>query len=606
MVKSGGIPPLNSSIVGLFPNSRPVVRGVRGMVSSGHYLVSMSAMRILLSGGNAFDAAAAAGFAAAVMEPISFTLASEGSFSFYHAATQQIRVLCGQGVAPKRATVDFYLEKGMDLVPTGPGPNSELGFTVPGVVDAFMLMLETYGTKSLGEVLAPAIEYAQGSPMTDYLRSRLHGDKWLANQIKSQFQLYPPGGMETFYPGGEPPQVGEPLVQKALAGTFRKLAHAEREAGGHRVAGIRAARDMFYRGDLARTIAACSERVGGLLDFEDLASYSATFEEPISTTYMGHEFYTQSVWTQGAVTLQALNILEHFDLRAMGYNSTQYIHTVTEALKLALADRNAYYGDPNFASVPIAGLLSKEYAASRARMIRPDMAWPECPDPGDPWRYCVDGTPPAPVAIAATAPTPGERGEHDERDTTHFVVMDRDGNIVSATPSGGFFGTSVFFPELGCTISNRSEMFYVDAQHPNGIQPGKRPRTTLINYIICKDGQPVMTTGCPGGDRQAQGNLQLILNVLVFGMDPQQAVSAPRFATQSMIGSFHPHTYRPGQLDVEPGISGEVRAGLQALGHKVVEAYPVGFTAIVIQRDPDTGTMSAGADPRRTTYAIGW
>ena len=586
-----------------YRRTRPVVHGTQGIVSSGNPLTSMAAIRMLLSGGNAFDAATAAGFTAAVVEPrASYSLAAEAVFLIYHAASGRTRVLSGQGVAPGKATVQHFKERGLDKIPTGPGQNAELSFTVPGAVDALITLLETYGTKTLGEAIAPAIQYAdRGFPMYQYMRRLLD-----STPAMEQFRRYPPGGTDIFYPGGNLPEVGQLLVQKGLAATLKKIAQAEGDAAGHRANGLRAARDEFYRGDIARTIVRCSERVGGLLAADDLSGYRARFEEPLRTTYMGYEVCAQSTWTQGAVLLQALNTLAHTDLRAMGHNSPQYIHTVAEVIKLALADREVYYGDPDFATLPLDGLVSKEYASSRARLIEPEKACPELPEAGDPWRYS-NGAPPTVTGVAAVgaAQTDGN-GQQANDGTTHFAVIDRDGNMVCVTPSGGTFEKSVFFPELGCTLSTRSEMFFLDEDHPNGLRPGKRPRTTLVNYMVCKDGQPVMTLGCPGGDNQAQANLQLLLNVLIFGMDPQQAVEAPRFSSQSVTNSFYPRVYLPGQLNVEPGISEEVRSKLAGFGHKVVEAESCGLGAVVTQRDPETGVISAGADPRRPTYAIGW
>lgn len=584
-----------------FSTGRPVVHGTQGIVSAGHYLTAMSAMRTLLSGGNAFDAAASAGFAAAVVEPTApYSLATEGSLMIYHSATRSIRVLSGQGVAPRRATVELFKGKGLTKIPTG--VNAELSFTVPGVVDAFITLLEEYGTKTLGEAISPAIDYAlNGFPMYDFMRRRLQ-----SRQTIEQFKRYPPGGMDVFYPGGEPLLVGQLQVQQRLAATMTKMVEAEGKSGGNREVGLQAARDMFYRGEIASTIVRCSERVGGLLSMEDLDGYRARFEEPLRTTYMGHEICAQSTWTQGAVLLQSLNILEKFDLRAMGHNSTGYVHTVTEAIKLAFADRERYYGDPDFASVPIGPLLSKEYGALRATLLHADKACPELPEAGDPSGFHERAT----SAGAGTKTRPAAApagGAHDKGEgTTHFAVIDRHGNMVCATPSGGVFAESVFFPELGCTLSTRSEMFFLDTGHPNGLQPGKRPRTTLVNYMVCKDGEPIMTVGCPGGDDQAQADLQLILNVLVFSMDPQQAVEAPRFASQSVTNSFYPRVYLPGQLNLEPGIPGNVRSELAAMGHKIVQVDSCGAGAVVTQRDPGTGTLSAGADPRRTTYAVGW
>ena len=582
---------------------RPVVHGTQGVVSAGHYLTAMSAMKMLLSGGNAFDAAVAAGFAAAVVEPTAYySLGSEGSFMLYRAEERDLKVLSGQGVAAGRATIDLFKERGLDKIPTGAGPYAELSLTVPGVVDAFLLMLGTYGTKTLGETLAPAIEYAQnGFPMYQSMRRELQQPGTI-----EQFRRYPPGGMEVFYPGGSSPEVGQLLVQKQLAATLNRLAQAEAGAAGGRMAGIEAAREMFYTGDIARIIIQGSDKVGGLLSLEDLAGYHARFEEPVKTSFMGYEICGQSSWTQGMVLLQALNILEHFDLAAMGHNSPRYIHTVAETLKLGFADRETYYGDPDFASVPIQGLLSKEYGAQRAKLVREAEAWPALPEAGDPWPYCEAKASPPAASATQSSPTTGGAGGQPQGGTTHFAVIDRDGNMVCATPSGGQLSKSIFIPDLGCALSTRSEMFFLDPNHSNGLYPGKRPRTTLVNYMVCKDSQPVMTIGCPGGDMQVQANLQLLLNVLVFGMDPQQAVEVPRFASESVTNSFYPRAYLPGQLDVEPGIPIEIRAKLEEMGHKVVEESPCGMGAIVTQRDLETGVMAAGADPRRTTYAIGW
>jgi len=581
--------------------TRPVVAGAQGVVSSGHPLTSMAAMRMLLAGGNAFDAAVAAGFAAAVVEPTaSYSLAAEGVALLYHAASRQIQVLCGQGVAPRRATVELFRQRGFDKIPTGPGPQAHLAFTVPGVLDAYLTLLETYGTKTVAEVLAPAIHYAErGFPMYEHMHRMLQ-----IPETRAQFALYPPGGTDVFYPEGRALPVGALLVQRALGATLRKLAEADRQAAGARRAGVQAARARFYAGDLAAAIVGYSERVGGLLSLEDLAGYRARFEDPLRISFAGREIHAQSTWTQGPVLLQALRMLERFDLRAMGHNSPEYIHTVTEALKLAFADRERYYGDPDFAKVPAAGLLSRAYAAERAALIRLDAAAPELPPAGDPWRF-EDGASaavpaPARAATAARAPAGFEDG------TTHLAAIDRDGNMVCVTPSGGIFRKSAFVPEVGCTLSTRSEMFFLEDGHPNGLEPGKRPRTTLVNYLVSEEGEPVMTIGCPGGDDQTQADLQLILNVLVFGMNPQQAVEAPRFSTQTLVNSFYPRVYLPGQLNVEAGIPEETRARLRALGHTVVEVGACGIGAVVTRRDPERGVLSAGADPRRPTYALAW
>jgi gamma-glutamyltranspeptidase/glutathione hydrolase len=415
-------------------------------------------------------------------------------------------------------------------------------------------------------------------------------------ESRTQFDLYPPGGTSVFYPGGRAPAVGELFAQPALAGTLRRLVEADAQGRGHRIAGITAARERFYRGDIAAAIGAFSERLGGLLRASDLAGYRARLETPLRVSFAGREILGQSAWTQGPVLLQALGMLEAFDLRAMGHNSARYIHVVTEALKLCFADRERYYGDDE--DVPIAELLAPAYARERAALIRMDRAAPEAPPPGDPRRR--RGAPPGAAVRTggAGAAVPAADG------TTHIAAIDRDGNMICLTPSGGVFRKSAFMPELGCTLSTRSEMFVLEEGHPNALAPGKRPRTTLVSYVICEGGEPTMTIGCPGGDDQAQADLQLVLNVLVFGMNPQQAVEAPRFSTQTLVNSFYPRAYRPGQLNVERGIPESARAELGTLGHAVTEIGACGIGAVVTRRDPRSGVLSAGADPRRPTYAL--
>jgi gamma-glutamyltranspeptidase/glutathione hydrolase len=560
--------------------TRPVVSGMHGVVAAGHPLVSMAGMRMLLAGGNAFDAAAAAGFAAAVVEPTaSYTLCGECVAMVYDARRRESVALSGQGTAPARATIDVFRRRGLDRIPTGPGADAHLSFTVPGAVDAYLTLLETYGTKSVSEALVPALQYAErGFPMYEYMHRML-----AIPETRAQFALYPPGGDAVFYPGGRAPGVGELFVQPALSVTLRRLVDADAKGGGDRVAGIAAARECFYRGDVAALIGAFSETCGGLLRAGDLAGYRARVEPPLSTTFMGREILGQAAWTQGPVLMQALGMLAALDVRAMGHNSARYIHTVAESLKLAFADRERYYGD--VPTVPLAELLSPAYLAGRAKLTAPDRA--------------LAAAPPAGRLVGAATSVP-EAADG----TTHIAVIDAQGNMIALTPSGGVFRKSAFAPELGCTLSTRSEMFVLEDGHPNALAPGKRPRTTLVSYLIRENGAPVMTVGCPGGDDQAQANLQLVLNLLVFGMNPQQAVEAPRFATQTLVNSFYPRVYKPGQLNVESGIPETTRAELRALGHTVTEIGACGIGAVVTRRDPDSGVLSAGADPRRPTYAL--
>ena len=580
---------------------RPVVYSTHGVISSGHYLTSMAGMRMLLSGGNAFDAAVAAGFAAAVVEPIaSYSLAAEGVFMLYHAASGDLLSLSGQGVAPAMATAAFYKSQGLERIPTGPGRQAHLSFTVPGIVDAFISLLERYGTKPIGEVLAPAIYYAdQGIPNYEYMLGRLN-----APAAQEQFDNYPPGGWDVFYQDRVPPRPGSLMVQPGLASTLKGMVPPGSNGPGQRDEGLRFARQAFYQGPIARTIVECSQRVGGILRLEDLASYKSKFDEPVKTSFGGYEVWGHNTWTQGPMLMQVLNILEHFNLRQLGHNTPSYIHVVTEALKLAFADREAYYGDPDFSVVPIDGLLSKEYAAERAQLVDPNRASLELPPQGDAWRYSKQKARPA-VSVASAA-APDRVDSAADEGTTHVAALDQEGNMVCGTISGGAFAKSVFFPELGCALSTRIEMFNCEEGHPNVVEPGKRPRTTLINYIVSKDGQPVMTIGCPGGDDQAQANVQLVLNVVVFGMDPQQAIEAPRFAGKSATDSFYPHNCFPGRLNLEAAIPEDTARALAALGHKVERAANCGLGATVGRRDPHSGVLSTGGDPRRACYALGW
>lgn len=580
--------------------SRPVISGTRGIISSGHYLTSMAGMRMMLSGGNAFDAVAAGVFAGVVVEPTAAcSLAAESVFMLYDARSGDLKSLSGQGVAPAKATLEFYRSHGLDDVPTGPGPLAPLSFTVPGVVHATVSMLDRYGTKSLSEVLAPAIQYAEeGVPhyrqMIDFLG--------LESTIR-QFRIFPRGGSEVFYDDGRLPEEGSLFYQPGLATTLRSLAAAESASGGSRSDGLRAGIDEFYRGGVARLIADASASVGGVLGYDDLTAYRSQFEEPLRATFSGYEICGQRTWSQAGVLLQTLNMLEPFDLRAMGHNTPAYIHTVTEALKLSMADRQAFYGDPDFSDVPVGKLLSKEYGRARAAMIDPGRAVPELPPPGDLRRGAVPME-----GMAAEGIHTGESGGKlgQAGGTTHVAAIDQAGNMACATPSGASFEKSVFFPELGCAISTRSEVFNLSAGHPNVIEPGKRPRTTLVNYIAVKDGAPQMTFGCPGGDHQTQANIQLMLNTFIFGMNPQEAIEAPRFATDSVPDSFYPHDYYPGRLSLEAGIPGGTARILEQMGHKVARAEVCGVGATVTRRDPESGVLSTGGDPRRPCYALSW
>ena len=581
------------------PTGRPVIYATNGIISSGHYLTSMAGMRMLMSGGNAFDALVSATFAAAVVEPIaSYSLGAEAVFMFHDTVTGDFLSLSGQGTVSSRATPEFFKSMGHDSIPTGPGKDAPLSFTVPGVAAACFSMLEKYGTKSVQEILSVSIEYAEkGIPNYEYMTGRLD-----AGDAVSQFELFPPGGLDIFFNEGEIPAPGTLLVQDSLGRTFRAMSEVADKAGPNRLAGISAAKDCFYSGDIASAISDASRNVDGILDKSDLENYEPKYSEPVGTTYLGYGVHGHSTWTQGPVLQQALNILECFDLKSMGHNSVEYIHTVTEALKLALADREAFYGDPDFASVPVDGLLSKQYASERSKEIDPMKAYPGMPSYGNPWAYSgLHGE----VSPQPSYDSGGPMDLQHESGTTHITVMDAHGNMACSTPSGGAFNKSVFFPELGFAISTRSEMLNFIEGHPNVVKPGKRPRTTIIHYMITKDGVPIGTIGCPGGDAQAQANLQLVLNTLLWGMNPQEAVESPRFSSLSAPNSFYPHTYLPNQLSMEDGFPEGVAEGLTGKGHQIVHAATCGMGAAVAIRNPENGVLAASADPRRASYAIG-
>jgi gamma-glutamyltranspeptidase/glutathione hydrolase len=576
--------------------TRPVVSGFHILATAGTPLITAAAIQVLNRGGNAIDAGVAAAVAAAVVEPTaSYSLPTEVVGLIYDAKSRQVIALNGQGCAPGKATIEFFRSRGKTLIPVGPGSDAPLSFTLPGTIDAWAIAVEHYGRLSFAEVLQPAIDYAEnGFPMYRYMSLLLKSP-----EISRQFEFFPHGAAY-FRPHGRAPEPGERFIQKDLAHVLKAMVQAEEQAHANgRAAGLQAGRDAFYTGDIARKIVSFSDQVGGLLTLEDFAHYHSTLEAPVKTTYRGIEVYGHHTWSQSATLLQALNILEGFDLKSLGHNSPAYIHVVTEALKLAMADRERYYGDPDFVQVPLEALLAKDYAAERRKLIDLHKAAPEMPPYGDPM---------AGRAVGGTMEVNGFRGSAGSSadGTTHLQVVDAEGNIFIATPSGGRLNGGCVVPGMGFTLSHRSEIFYLDPTHANALQPGKRPRTTLVCYVAFKDDKPWLAFGCPGGDNQAQADLQLFLNVVEFGMDPQAAVEAARFSSSSFPGSFYPHAYAPGQLNVETGIPHQVRDALALKGHRINPVPNAGIGAIVTMLDAETGLRSAGADPRRPTYAFGW
>src|SRR6201991_1628739 len=593
------IQPIQTSRADTF---RPVVRGNRGVVAGGQPLSVEAGLRLLQNGGNAVDAGVATTLAASVIEFSHFSFGGEVPI-LIKLKGQKVVVIEGMGQAPMKATREFFVNRASadtsglrrgGLIPaTGP-----LSATVPAVLDACVTALDQYGTKTLAEVMQPAIELADGFPLDElrvqYIRNR--------SSVFSQW----PDAKRVFLPNGEVPKVGDIFVQADLARTLREIARAEKLASrgtrNNRHAGLMAARDYFYRGPIARRIGAYMQANGGLIAADDFAKFSATIGQPVSTDYRGYQIYKAGFWTQGPAMVETLNMLEGFDRKKMGHNTPEYIHTLAEALKLALADRDRYYGDPNFVKIPMAELLSKNYAALRRPLIDRQRA-SLAQQPGDPTNMKA--------VLASAVQTIGRVSQvpADERatDTTCVNVVDKDGNLFSATPSGAWL-PAVVAGDTGVLMGQRLQSSLTDPSSPNVVAPGKRPRVTLSPTIILKGGEPFMVLSTPGGDNQDQALLQVFLNIIEFDMNPQEAVEAPRFDTQHYVSSFDDHEFLPGSLNVESRIGIKTIQDLSSRGHKVRVQSEWGTLSAptVIIYDPKTGVAAAGADPRRSRYAVAW
>jgi gamma-glutamyltranspeptidase/glutathione hydrolase len=572
---------------------RPQILGTHGIVAAGrHYSVS-AGVRILQQGGNAVDAGVASVLAASICEISHFGFGGEAPTMIYDAGTKEIIVINGQGPAPHAATPALFAAKG--FVP-GNGP---LGATIPAMLDAMAIALEAKGTMRLEQVIQPAIELADGFPMYAFLRNYLVSERRATEQYE--------WSKKTYYPDGRVPQVGEMFRQPNLARTLRAIAAADKASFAkthNRATAIRAGRDAFYTGDIAHRIADANTAAGGVFTYDDLASYHGKVEKATTTSFHGYDVYKAGPWNQGPALLQTLNILEGIDLRAYGENTADYIHAVHEAIKLAYADRNAYYGDPAFAQVPIAGLLSKEYAAERRGLIGPQASLEQ--RVGDPFRFDRSVKPPPAryTPHAQGTPTPSSPG-----DTTCVDVVDKDGNLFSATPSSGWLlGGAFVAGDTGVPMSNRMTVFDLDPLSPNVLVGGKRPRTTLTPTLVLKEGKPFLAISTPGGDSQDQQILDVLLQIIVFGKDIQDAIEAPRFNSLHPFGSFDNHVSEPGLLEIEDRVPEAVRAMLTARGHrlKVLAPYGMSTGVVAVGVDPQSGTLRGGADPRRERYIFGW
>jgi gamma-glutamyltranspeptidase/glutathione hydrolase len=568
--------------------TRPELRGTFGMVASTHWLASAAGMAVLEQGGNAFDAAVAAGFTLQVVEPHLNGPGGDLPALLWPAGGEPV-VLCAQGPAPRRATIERYRDElGLELVP-GTGP---LAAVVPGSFGGWIAMLRDHGTLPLRDVLRFAIEYSEGGyPVLPRVAGKIR-------EVESLFRDEWTTSADVYLPVSA---AGTLHCNPTLAATYRRIVA---EAGDS----LDAAHDIWYRGFVADAILrfqelqwmdSSGERHGGLIAEEDLRDWRPTYEQPLAVDYHGHVVFKAGPWSQAPVFLQQLRLLEGFDLAPMGHASAEYIHVVTECAKLAFADREAWYGDPQFVDVPVDELLSREYADERRRLIGEESSAELRPGaPGG-------RTPRLPTPVARAPVAPGI-GEPTRGDTVHVDVVDRWGNMVAATPSGGWLHGAPVITELGFCLGTRAQMFWLEEGLPNSLEPGKRPRTTLSPTLVARDGAPYLALGTPGGDQQDQWTLNTFLAHVHFGMGLQAAIDAPEHHTEAFPSSFYPRETRPRHVAVEER-AGEVAIdGLRERGHDVEVSPPWSLGRVsAAGRDPD-GQLKAAANPRGMQgYAVG-
>ncbi|HKI90660.1 MAG TPA: gamma-glutamyltransferase family protein, partial [Gaiellaceae bacterium] len=587
--------------------------------ASTHWLASAAGMAVLEQGGNAFDAAVATGLTLQVVEPHLNGPGGDLPALLWPAGLEEPIVLSAQGPAPRAATIAHYRDElGLGLVP-GTGP---LSAVVPGAFGGWLAMLREHGTLHLRDVLRFAISYAEdGYPMLERIVSAIRNvEQLFRDDWTTSAEVYLPI-----------PEIGALHHNRTLAATYRRILEEAEAASDDRETQIEVASDLWYRGFVAEAIVrfqeqafldSSGERHSGLLTADDLADWRPAWERPFAVDYHGHTVYKAGPWSQAPVFLQQLRLLEGFDLATMGHASAEYVHTVTECAKLAFADREAWYGDPEFVDVPMETLLSRAYADERRALVGesasaelrpggPDGREPRLAGPvGDAPLAPGVGEPTRLEAPAAKPPTPGrETGSASgvpRGDTVHLDVVDRWGNMVAATPSGGWLWGAPVIPELGFCLGTRAQMFWLEDGLPNSLEPGKRPRTTLTPSLAARDGRPYIAFGTPGGDQQDQWTLQVFLAHVHFGMDLQAAIDAPCHHTEAFPSSFYPRETRPLHVAVEERVGEETIAGLRARGHEVEVAGPwtLGRVSAVAQ-EPD-GVLKAGANPRGMQgYAAG-
>lgn len=572
---------------------RPAIMANEFVASTGHYLATAAATEILRNGGNAIDAGVAGGLCINVLQPDLTNLGGVAPIILYSAEHDEVVSISGVGPWPQAASIDFFVREHGGVIP--PGIHRTV---VPAAVDCWLTALERYGTMSLAEVAAPAITLAErGFPVYPALAASLAS-------VSDELAQWP-STAEIYLPHGRAPRVGEQLIQKDLAKTLRMLVEAE-EGKKHlgRAAGIRAARDRFYQGDIAEHIAAFYEEQQGFLTLDDLKNFHVDVERPLSVGYRGYDVYGCQPWCQGPVVLETLSILEGYDLAALGHNSADSLHLILESLKAAFADRERYIGDPKFVDVPVEGMLHPDYAAQWRERIRHDVAAPGMPEPGDPWPFHNGGG----ASTGAPYVPPQPRTGPYERDTSYLCVVDAQGNAFSATPSDVIEGVPVV-PGLGIIMSGRGGQSRLDPELPSSLAPGKRPRLTPNPGLIMRDGKVVAPYGTPGLDVQPQAMVQVVVNLIDFGMDPQAAVEAPRLATYSVPSSSAPHAYTPGLVMAESRMPSSVLEELARRGHDIQlwpDLSPRAGSVCLAMIDHEHGILIGGADPRRNAYAMGW
>ncbi|MCU1641986.1 MAG: gamma-glutamyltransferase [Nocardia sp.] len=587
--------------------TRPTLQGTFGMVSSTHWLVSATSMAVLEDGGNAFDAAVAGAFVLHVVEPHLNGPAGEVPIILAPAG-QPPKVLCGQGPAPAGATIEHYTALGLEMVP-GTGP---LAAAVPGAFDAWMLLLRDHGTKRLAEVLAYAIGYAeQGHPVLEDVGSTISA---MQNLFEAEWTTSVP----VYLPAGKPPAPGELLKNPVLAQTWRRVIAEAEAVGADRDAQIAAARRVWREGFIAEALVASAARPAmdtsgtrhaGTLTGADLANYRATYEDPATYTWNGWTIAKAGLWSQGPVFLQQLALLPE----ELDYGTADYFHTLIEGSKLAMADREAWYGDS--ADIAMDALLSPDYNTARRALIGEEASYrlrPGTPDGRLPMLgEHVDSAALQDIPLGAGEPTVARTGA-TRGDTCHLDVVDRWGNMVAATPSGGWLQSNPVVPELGFPLGTRLQMAWLEPGLPNSLVPGRRPRTTLSPSLALRDGEPVLAFGTPGGDQQDQWSLHFFLAAALGGKvrggwDLQGAIDAPNWHQDSFPGSFYPHAMNPGGVTMESRVGVEILADLRRRGHRITVGEPWSEGRMcAVARDPATGVLSAAANPRGMQgYAAG-